>query len=95
MRADIKKQITSEKELQALGNIRTISSLRCCSPVENYAAGESDSASEADRLEQEEKQRILHEGKTWEEHLNEEGIDEAAHRQRLLIKPMSAFEPEL
>jgi len=39
---------------------------------------------EADRVEQDEKQRLIYEGKTWEEHLSDEGIDEANHRSRVV-----------
>lgn len=36
------------------------------------------------RLEEQEKQNLIYSGKTWQEHLNEEGVTEEQHRQRHL-----------
>ncbi|HUD81792.1 MAG TPA: trigger factor [Patescibacteria group bacterium] len=83
LKADIKKQITSERELQSL---RQYQNELVGLVVERSKVALPDSLiqQEADRVEQDEKQRLIYEGKTWEEHLSDEGIDEANHRSRVI-----------
>jgi trigger factor len=83
LKEDIKRQITSERQIQ---NLRQYQNDLINKVVEQSKVNLPDKLieSEADRLEQEEKQRLIYDGRTWQEHLIEEGVDEEAHRERIV-----------
>lgn len=82
LKADIKKQLESEKEYQ---NDREF--------VDNMVLKIAEGATVAipkvlieeqvDRMEQEERQNLMYRGQTWQEHLEGEGVTEEEHRERM------------
>jgi trigger factor len=81
LKADIKKQLTIEKEREAnavfenelLDKIASKSEIE----IPRLLIDE-----QVERIETEEKQNLLYRGQTWEEHLSEEGVTAEDHRQQ-------------
>lgn len=81
LKADIKKQVTAEREQQAqrdyeselLGQIAE----KTTADIPPILIEE-----EIDRAEADERQNLVYRGQTWEEHLKEEGVTEQEHRDR-------------
>jgi trigger factor len=81
LKADIKKQLTAEKKQEAdraydnelLEKIATKSTV----DIPKSLVDE-----EIARMEEEEKRNIVYRGQTWQEHLDEEGIDAEAHFEK-------------
>jgi trigger factor len=81
LKADIKKQLTAEKELQARSEYNN-QLLELVASQTTVAIPTSLIEAEIDRIEEEEKRNLLYRGQTWQEHLDAEGIDETAHREK-------------
>lgn len=81
LKADVKKQITSEKQYQADRDYENelIKNIADKSKVEIPEALIEDQIT---RMEDEEKRNLVYRGQTWQEHLEAEGISEEQHRQR-------------
>ncbi|MBI4034287.1 trigger factor [Candidatus Saccharibacteria bacterium] len=81
LKADIKKQLGQERELQARRELESqiIAQLIDKSTL-NVPPQLIDE--QVSRMEAEEKQQLVTRGQTWEEHLRVEGINEEQHRQR-------------
>jgi trigger factor len=81
LKADIKKQVTAEREQQ---NDRDYESdlLSKITEQAEVAVPPSLVNEELDRLEREERQNVAYRGQTWQEHLEEEGVDEEQHREK-------------
>lgn len=81
LKADIKKQVTSEREYQ---NDRDYESELLSHITEKSAVAVPDSLvdEELTRLEQEERQNVVYRGQTWEEHLAEEAVTDEEHRAK-------------
>ena len=81
LKADIKKQVTAERESQAERDFQNELLERI---NEKTKADIPDSLieNEIDRMEQEERQNLVYRGQTWQEHLEAEGVTEAEHRER-------------
>ncbi len=81
LKSDIKKQLTAEKQQQAQSTYDN-------ELLEKIAAKSSVDIpkvlvdEEIDRMEEEERRNIIYRGQTWQEHLDEEGIDADAHREK-------------
>ena len=81
LKADVKNQVTAEKQLQADRQFET-------ELVRKIAQGTSVDIpaslidEEVRRMEETERQNLTYRGQTWQEHLAEEGISEEQHRQR-------------
>ncbi len=80
LKADIKKQLTTEKqrENQQIYDNELLEKIAAKSTV---AIPESMIEGEATRLEDDEKRNLVNRGQTWQEHLKEEGVDEARHHE--------------
>ncbi len=81
LKSDIKKQLTAEKKQQtdrAYDN-DLLEKIAAKSTVE---IPKSLVDEEIDRMEEEEKRNIVYRGQTWQEHLDEEGLDADAHREK-------------
>ncbi len=83
LKADIKKQVTSEREYQ---NDRDYESdlLSKITEEAHVAIPEPLTDEELNRLEREERQNITYRGQTWQEHLDSEGVTEEEHRAKNL-----------
>lgn len=81
LKADIKKQITAEREQQ---NDREYESdlLSKITEKADVAVPTALVDEELTRLEREERQNIAYRGQTWQEHLDEEGVTEEEHREK-------------
>jgi trigger factor len=81
LKADIKKQVKSEKEYQLERDYenRLIDKLTEKSEVE---VPKSLIDNQLLRMEEEEKQNLTYRGLTWQEHLDQEGVTEEEHRAR-------------
>jgi trigger factor len=81
LKEDIKKQLENEKQQQEdrLYESEVIAKITNDSKV---TIPESIIEEQIQRSELEEKQSILYRGQTWDEHLKEEGVTEAEHRER-------------
>ncbi|HSW79939.1 MAG TPA: trigger factor [Candidatus Saccharimonadales bacterium] len=81
LKADIKKQVTAERENESE---RTFEN----ELIEKIVAGskitvpESLVDEEIERLEIDEKRNLTYRGQTWEEHLKQEGVTEAEHKEQ-------------
>ena len=82
LKADIKKQLTTEKEYQNDRdfNDKLILQLAKESTV---AIPKVLVEEQIDRIENDEKQNIMYRGQTWQEHLEAEGVTEEEHRERM------------
>ncbi len=82
LKADVKKQLESEKDYQ---NEREF--------VDNLVLKIAEGSTVAipavlveeqiDRMEQEERQNLMYRGETWQEHLEREGVTDEEHRERM------------
>lgn len=81
MRGDIKKQITAEREQQ---NDREYESdlLTKITEKAEVAVPKALVDEELTRLEREERQNVAYRGQTWQEHLDEEGVNDEEHREK-------------
>ena len=81
LKTDIKKQLTVERQQQAQ---RELESDLITKIAEQATVAIPDVLIEEqlDRLEQDERQNLAYRGQTWQEHLAEEGVDEAGHRAK-------------
>ena len=81
LKEDIKKQLENEKQQQEdrLYESEVIAKITNDSKV---TIPESIIEEQIQRSELEEKQSVLYRGQTWDEHLKEEGVTEAEHRER-------------
>lgn len=79
LKKDVKKQLTAEKQqqVQQAYDNELLEKIAAKTVVEIPDALVED---EVSRLEDEEKRNIAYRGQTWQEHLKEEGVDEAGHR---------------
>ncbi len=84
LKADIKKQLTDEKQQQAQQAYDN-ELLEKIAGKTTVDIPESLIEDEISRMEDEEKRNIVYRGQTWQEHLAEEGVDAEGHRQ--LKKP--------
>ncbi len=81
LKADIKNQINHEKQTRADREYQ--------SKLLEQVTDESEAAipdalieEEVDRLEKDERQDLMYRGTTWEEHLKQEGVNQAEHRAK-------------
>jgi trigger factor len=81
LKADIKKQLLSEKQNQATTDQQN-ELMRKIAEKTVIEVPESLVQEENLRLEDQEKQNLAYRGQTWQEHLDAEGINEAEHRHR-------------
>jgi trigger factor len=79
LKADIKKQLTAEQQQQA-GQAYDNELLEKIAAKSTVALPETLVDDEITRMEDEEKRNLAYRGQTWQEHLKEEGVDEAGHR---------------
>jgi len=79
LKADIKKQLTAEQQQQA-GQAYDNELLEKIAAKSTVALPETLVDDEITRMEDEEKRNMAYRGQTWQEHLKEEGVDEAGHR---------------
>ena len=81
LKADIKKQLSTEKENQARIDQQN-ELMRKIAEKTQIDVPESLVQDETLQLEEQEKQNLAYRGQTWQEHLDAEGVNEAEHRQR-------------
>lgn len=81
LKADIKKQLAAEKQREAQ-QIFDNELLEKIAEKSTAVIPESMVEEEIDRMEEEEKRNLAYRGQTWQEHLNDEGVDEAGHREQ-------------
>lgn len=81
LKADIKKQLTAEKEQEASRQYdnQLLEKIAEKSVVEVPKVLIDE---EIDRMEEEEKRNIVYRGQTWQEHLDEEGVTEEQHHEK-------------
>lgn len=80
LKSDIKKQLTAEKQQQAQQayDNELLEKIAAKSTISLPKTLVED---EITRMEDEEKRNLAYRGQTWQEHLEEEGVDEAGHRE--------------
>lgn len=81
LKADIKKQLESEKQYQADRDFES-KLLEKLTDDAKVAIPKVLVEEEIDRIEAEEKQNLVYRGQTWQEHLKGEGVTEAEHREQ-------------
>lgn len=81
LKADIKKQLKSEKEAQAKTDQQNTLMAKIAEKTE-IEAPQKLIQDEVVRMEEQEKQNLAYRGQTWQEHLEAEGITEDEHRER-------------
>jgi trigger factor len=81
LKADIKKQLQAERETQAERDYESevLAQIAEKTTVEIPKALVDE---EIQRAEADERQNLTYRGQTWQEHLDEEGIDEEGHREK-------------
>jgi trigger factor len=81
LKADIKKQLTAEREKQAEQTLENeiVKALAAKSTVEIPDVLIEE---QIDAIEREERQNLVYRGQTWEEHLKEEGVTPEEHREQ-------------
>jgi trigger factor len=81
LKADIKKQlkVERERETQTQYDNELLEKIAAGSEV---AIPDSLVDGEIDRMEEEEKRNLVYRGQTWQEHLKQEGLTEAEHREQ-------------
>ncbi len=81
LKTDIKKQLTAEKqrENQQIYENELLEKIAAKSTV---TLPDSMIEDEINRMEDEEKRNLAYRGQTWQEHLKDEGVDEAGHREK-------------
>lgn len=81
LKADIKKQLTAEKQQEASrafdNELLEKIAAKTVMTVPKALIEE-----EMDRMEEEEKRNVVYRGQTWQEHLDVEGLDAEAHREK-------------
>lgn len=82
LKADIKKQLESEKEMQADRDY-TDKLVLALAEGSKVAIPQVLIDEQIDRMEQEERQNLMYRGQTWQEHLEAEGVTEEEHRKNL------------
>lgn len=80
LKADIKKQLTAEQQQQAQ-QVYDNELLEKIAAKSMVTLPETLVEDEITRMEDEEKRNLAYRGQTWQEHLNEEGVDETGHRE--------------
>lgn len=80
LKADIKKQITAEREMQTEREFQN-NLLEQIADKTEVEMPKSLIENELDRMEQDERQNLVYRGQTWEEHLKEEGKTNEEHRE--------------
>lgn len=81
LKADIKKQLTLERENQAERDMEN-KLVQNIADKSKVAIPDVMIEEQLDLAEQEERQNLAYRGQTWEEHLKEEGVTEEEHRSR-------------
>lgn len=81
LKADIKKQLTAEKQRESQ-QVYDNELLEKIAEKSTVTIPESMVEDEVSRMEDEEKRNLAYRGQTWQEHLKDEGVDEAGHRER-------------
>lgn len=81
LKADIKKQLTAEKQQDADRQFDN-ELLQKIAEKSEVALPKSLVDEEIDRIEEEEKRNLVYRGQTWQEHLDQEGVTEEEHRER-------------
>ncbi len=82
LKADVKKQLESEKEYQ--NDREFVDNLVLKIAEESTVAIPAVLVEEQiDRMEQEERQNLMYRGETWQEHLEREGVTDEEHRERM------------
>ncbi|MGC1176738.1 MAG: trigger factor [Candidatus Saccharimonadales bacterium] len=81
LKSDIKKQVTAERqrEAQAAYDNELLEKIAAGSTV---AIPKALVDEEVDRVEESEKRDVTYRGQTWQEHLDAEGLDAEAHREK-------------
>lgn len=82
LKADIKKQLESEKEYQA-DREYSDKLILAIAEASTVAIPSVLIDEQIDRMEQEERQNLVYRGQTWQEHLEAEGVTEEEHRKNL------------
>jgi trigger factor len=80
LKSDIKKQLTAEKQQQAQQAYDN-ELLEKIADKSTISLPKTLVEDEITRMEDEEKRNLAYRGQTWQEHLEEEGVDEAGHRE--------------
>ena len=81
LKQDIKKQLEAEKQTQADRDFES-QLLEQIADKTSVAIPQALIDEEIDRLEAGEKQNLAYRGQTWQEHLKDEGVTEAEHREQ-------------
>lgn len=81
LKADIKKQLTQEREAEAERAYENDLILKVAE-ASKLSVPPSLIDEQVDRMEREERQNLVYRGQTWQEHLAEEGLTEEQHRQK-------------
>jgi trigger factor len=81
LKADIKKQLTAERQRDAR-NAYDDELLTKITEKSTVTIPDALVDEELDRIEEEEKRNLVYRGQTWQEHLDAEGLTEAAHREQ-------------
>jgi len=81
LKADIKKQLTAEQE-QNFERQYENELIETIVKDSKLTLPQIMIDQQLDAIEQEEKQNLLYRGQTWEQHLEEEGVNEAEHREK-------------
>lgn len=81
LKADVKKQLTSEKQQQADREYES-QLLETITEKSEVAVPKELVDEELTRLEREERQNVAYRGQTWQEHLDEEGVTEEEHKEK-------------
>jgi trigger factor len=81
LKADVKKQLKSEKDNQARTDQQNTLMAKIAEKTE-VEIPQRLVQDEIARMEEQEKQNLLYRGQSWEEHLKAEGITEEEHRER-------------
>lgn len=82
LKADVKKQLESEKQYQNDRDFNDQLILQLAKEA-TVAVPTTLIDEQIDRMEQEERQNIMYRGQTWQEHLDAEGVTEEEHRERM------------
>lgn len=81
LKADIKKQLKAEKQQEA-NRAYDNELLEKIASKSTVDIPKSLVDEEIDRIEEEEKRNVVYRGQTWQEHLDAEGLDAEAHREK-------------
>ncbi len=81
LKADIKKQLTMERQREAQTAYDN-ELLQKIADKSTVAIPKSLVDEEINRMEEDEKRNIVYRGQTWQEHLDDEGLTEEAHREQ-------------